>query len=55
MRLNVCLEDLFNLGLGGAVEASSKISQKADNLGIRVAFDRCISLINENKIIAESQ
>jgi hypothetical protein len=38
--LNTRLQDLFNFGLGGTIKARSKLRQKSDDLGVRVAFDR---------------
>jgi hypothetical protein len=38
--INVRLEDLFNFGLGGTVKASSELRKEADDLGVRVTFDR---------------
>lgn len=34
------LQDLFNLCLRGTIEASSKLRQKANDLGVGVTFDR---------------
>jgi hypothetical protein len=45
VRLNSRFDDLFNFGLGGTVEASTKFCQKANNLGVRVTLDRYILLV----------
>lgn len=44
VRLNICLENLFNFGLGGTVETSPELCQKADDLGVRVTLDRYLLL-----------
>lgn len=44
--VNVHLEDLFNLGFGGAIKASTQSCEKADDLRVRVALDRCVMLAN---------